>query len=150
MRSFIAVLCCVALTSVTAIEFKGVPESLMEQYNAAAPVHSCETCLDSLGRSSWCVFLQNFKCLNGGELMPITQVNDNFCDCPDGSDEPGTCTSPIFEWLVWAVVFDVPPLTAACANGRFYCINKGFKGEFIPSARVEDGICGEKLLFLHA
>ena len=37
-------------------------------------------------------------------------VNDDYCDCNDGSDEPGT---------------------AACSNGSFYCVNKHFKGNYI-------------------
>ncbi|KAK8811480.1 hypothetical protein WA158_003214 [Blastocystis sp. Blastoise] len=47
-------------------------------------------------------------------------VNDNYCDCLDGSDEPGT---------------------SACSNMKFYCQNNDHIGEYIPSSRVNDGIC---------
>ncbi len=32
-----------------------------------------------------------FRCVNGrGDTMSASVVNDNYCDCADGSDEPGT------------------------------------------------------------
>ena len=30
-----------------------------------------------------------FACLSGGKTVPADRVNDNYCDCLDGSDEPG-------------------------------------------------------------
>ncbi|EAU82449.1 endoplasmic reticulum protein [Coprinopsis cinerea okayama7 len=61
-----------------------------------------------------------WKCLDGSKEIPWSAVNDDYCDCRDGSDEPGT---------------------SACPNSRFYCQNKGHIGSFIPSSRVGDGLC---------
>eukprot|EP01112_Ceratiomyxa_fruticulosa_P012769 TRINITY_DN3556_c0_g1_i2.p1 TRINITY_DN3556_c0_g1~~TRINITY_DN3556_c0_g1_i2.p1 ORF type:complete len:438 (-),score=93.44 TRINITY_DN3556_c0_g1_i2:182-1495(-) len=61
-----------------------------------------------------------FTCKGNQKTIPHDYVNDDYCDCLDGSDEPGT---------------------SACANGKFYCINKSYKGEFISSSKVGDSIC---------
>ncbi|EDO16627.1 hypothetical protein Kpol_529p7 [Vanderwaltozyma polyspora DSM 70294] len=54
-------------------------------------------------------------------LLNYNQINDGICDCPDGSDEPGT---------------------NACENRLlFYCKNKGFLPRYISTNKVSDGIC---------
>lgn len=65
-----------------------------------------------------------FRCLNGkGRKKPLSVINDNFCDCDDGSDEPGT---------------------GACAGTgftMFYCANEGSVSRLLYASRVGDGLC---------
>lgn len=63
---------------------------------------------------------KDFTCFDGSSTIPFSYVNDDYCDCFDGSDEPGT---------------------SACLNGIFYCTNAGYQPKKIPSTRVNDGIC---------
>ena len=32
---------------------------------------------------------KDFTCLDGSSTVPFSSVNDDYCDCPDGTDEPG-------------------------------------------------------------
>lgn len=66
---------------------------------------------------------QYWHCLNDSSIkLSFDQVNDDYCDCPDGSDEPGTnaCSKPLF---------------------KFYCTNEGHFPGYIDQFKVDDGIC---------
>ncbi|KAI0733419.1 glucosidase II beta subunit-like-domain-containing protein [Fomitopsis betulina] len=80
----------------------GVPPSLLSRYRSPGS-----------DTASW-------SCLDGTKFIPWSAVNDDYCDCLDGSDEPGT---------------------GACPTGAFYCHNEGHIGSLIPSTRVRDGLC---------
>ena len=58
-----------------------------------------------------------FTCLDKSERIPFRMVNDDYCDCPDGSDEPST---------------------SACPGQTFHCSHSG---AVVPSSRVNDGVC---------
>lgn len=64
-----------------------------------------------------------FKCFQSYEEIDYAKVNDDYCDCLDGTDEPGT---------------------NACVNGIFYCKHQSNSGKvtnFVSSYKVNDGIC---------
>lgn len=65
-----------------------------------------------------------FKCLKSEQIIPYNQLNDDYCDCEDGSDEPST---------------------GACPNSIYYCDFQYFKKtaqiNMVPSGKVNDGIC---------
>ncbi|KAG7670254.1 hypothetical protein KSW81_008387 [Nannochloris sp. 'desiccata'] len=61
-----------------------------------------------------------FSCFDGSETIPASHINDAFCDCLDGSDEPGT---------------------SACPNGKFYCANIGSEPLRLNSSFVDDAVC---------
>ena len=47
-----------------------------------------------------------FVCLFDRASINMAKINDDYCDCEDGTDEPGT---------------------NACANGKFYCESDIYK-----------------------
>ncbi|KAK6738066.1 hypothetical protein RB195_020271 [Necator americanus] len=102
LTGFIVVLVISALSAENAPDIEALPRGV--PYNRAA-----------LYKKSF-----EFVCLDGSKSIMYDQVNDDYCDCPDGSDEPGT---------------------SACPNGRFHCANKGHTPLDIPSSRVDDKIC---------
>ncbi|XP_063901673.1 uncharacterized protein LOC135121284 isoform X2 [Zophobas morio] len=60
-----------------------------------------------------------FVC-DGNSSHDLGVINDNYCDCVDGTDEPGT---------------------NACPHGVFYCNNEGHNPKIIPSSFVDDLVC---------
>ncbi|KAF8561351.1 hypothetical protein P879_08427 [Paragonimus westermani] len=74
----------------------------------------------SLPKSAFYQLGKPFNCLDGSIVLPPHKINDNYCDCADGSDEPGT---------------------PACNNGVFHCRDVQYKSVSLRSAFVNDGIC---------
>ncbi|EGZ14058.1 hypothetical protein PHYSODRAFT_514136 [Phytophthora sojae] len=66
--------------------------------------------------------VSSFTCDNGQQRLELSRINDNYCDCADGSDEPGT---------------------SACSHTAavFHCANAGFFAADVPTSRVNDGVC---------
>ncbi|CAL8103743.1 unnamed protein product [Calicophoron daubneyi] len=97
--SYFFTLLAVYVTCGTALELpRGVPLRMSSAYRIGEPF----TSLDGLGTVPW------------------YEVNDDYCDLADGSDEPGT---------------------TACNNGVFFCRDVQYKTTSIPTMFVNDGVC---------
>mmetsp|Transcript_143550 Transcript_143550/g.459106 ORF Transcript_143550/g.459106 Transcript_143550/m.459106 type:complete len:164 (-) Transcript_143550:23-514(-) len=102
----LALALCVAGVATEASSIRGVGPQDLSRYPDAA------------GASA-------FRCLSTpeGAALPLDAINDDFCDCADGSDEPGT---------------------GACAGQSttmFYCPNPGSFPSYVYASRVNDGVC---------
>ena len=62
----------------------------------------------------------HFSCDKNTKILPKEKLNDDFCDCEDGSDENKT---------------------NACSNGKFYCNNYLYLKKVISTSKLNDGIC---------
>jgi protein kinase C substrate 80K-H len=92
-----------------------------------------------------------FQCDNG-KVIPIDNVNDNYCDCADGTDEPGIfkmklyfyykqVLNLIYHHCLIIIILSLNTGTNACLNGKFFCLNQGYVPKTLTSSRVEDGVC---------
>jgi protein kinase C substrate 80K-H len=99
-------------------QLRGIPPNLESFYN---PVSKDAIDIEAQGREKLGVGSKElFQCIYSREYIPFSRVNDYYCDCRDGSDEPGT---------------------NACPAQWFYCRNEGFKPKNISSGLVDDGVC---------
>jgi hypothetical protein len=62
-------------------------------------------------------FARVARCITGQNGLPCGRINDDYCDCADGSDEN---------------------TTPACPSGNFVCPTEN---TVLPSSRVNDGVC---------
>ena len=80
-------------------------------------------------------------------------VNDNYCDCPDATDERTysfwlLCTLVLLLAIYYfaLVSYIVSKAgTSACSNGFFYCA-ESTQGRLLFSSMVNDRICGVLML----
>ncbi|PNY25183.1 Glucosidase 2 subunit beta [Tolypocladium capitatum] len=86
-----------------------------------------------------------FACITDASTkLSLSRVNDNTCDCPDGSDEPGTAACAHIDPLSPQQPLPGSPSGSTDAQNAlpgFWCVNKGHIGSYVPFSYVNDGAC---------
>ena len=90
----------------------------------------------------------SFTCISNPSVkLSASQINDDYCDCPDGTDEPGTaaCTylSPLSPYSPRDI--SIKGINTSHALPGFYCINKGHRPSYVPFLAINDGVCDHEL-----
>ncbi|KAF9880297.1 glucosidase II beta subunit-like protein [Colletotrichum karsti] len=88
---------------------------------------------------------ESFTCISHPEIkLSAKQINDNTCDCPDGSDEPGTAACSHLDPLSPIQPFvgsKTGTTNTTTALPGFWCANEGHIGAYVPFMYVNDGHC---------
>ncbi|KAI9015966.1 glucosidase II beta subunit-like-domain-containing protein [Hyaloraphidium curvatum] len=105
-------------------KLRGVPHSQRGAYEPLPPTAALLAALAPHIRTSAAFDKEEplWRCADGA-VVPWAWVNDDYCDCADGSDEPGT---------------------SACAHikgAKFHCRNPRHVPANIEAKLVDDGIC---------
>lgn len=85
-----------------------------------------------------------FFCDNNTKELTLDQLNDDYCDCLDGIDEPGTSAcSYINQNPDKDTVFSSSNFkySSTINKSLFYCENKGYNPAFLNTNKVNDGYC---------
>lgn len=116
---------------------------------AAIPRYSSGQATNAMAVAKFYKDPNTFTCISHPAIqIPFSSVNDDYCDCPDGSDEPGTSACSHLSHHSPMAVADRPgnnDLELTSALPGFYCKNKGHRPSYVPFQRVNDGICDYSL-----
>lgn len=86
-----------------------------------------------------CIFDINFSSVSARKPITYSMINDGFCDCANGVDEPQTSACAGFSETFASYNDTHPP--SKQHSSLFYCSNQGSKPKYIYSTHVRDGIC---------